>query len=105
MYQDNTYDEVIQKEVNQFSSGMKAPTPPLASRKRWFSICNNVIDGVSSLKRHMVEHHKVGKRPDILCESCGKKYPRNQSLRAHSCQGDKAQFPFSFDVCEKVFPS
>ena len=56
------------------------------SRKRWCNICNKMIKG-GTLKRHMLEHHKIGKRPDISCDVCGKKYTRDQALRAHTCRG------------------
>ena len=60
--------------------------PPVPGRKRWCSICNKMIKG-GTLKRHMLEHHKIGKRPDISCDVCGKKFTRDQALRAHPCRG------------------
>ena len=53
--------------------------------KRWCTLCRKSTHG-STLKRHMAEHHKVGKMPDFPCTECKISFTRNQALIAHKAK-------------------
>ena len=64
----------------------KSPAPTVVGRKRWCDICKKMIK-TACLKKHKLEHHKIGKKPDISCDVCAKIFTRPQALKAHKCRG------------------
>ena len=64
----------------------KPPAPSVVGRKRWCDICKKMIKA-ACLKKHKLEHHKIGKKPDISCDVCAKIFTRPQALNGHKCRG------------------